>query len=171
MGQMAQKISKVDHEALLKLLNVAFSEEWLAYYQYWIGAQVAKGPMRKIIAEEFMDHAKEELEHAHLLSDRIIQLGGTPVINPADWEKHALCKYDAPTDEYIYALLQQNLDAERCAIARYQQICEMTIGKDIETFHVSRHILSEEIDHEQDIEDYIADVDSAMEHACECDKK
>ena len=36
MGEMAQKISKVDHEELLKVLNMAFAEEWLAYYQYWV---------------------------------------------------------------------------------------------------------------------------------------
>lgn len=34
---MAQKISKVDHDELLKALNEALSEEWLAYYQYWVG--------------------------------------------------------------------------------------------------------------------------------------
>ena len=46
---MAQKISKVDHDELLKALNEALSEEWLAYYQYWVGALVAKGPMRTSI--------------------------------------------------------------------------------------------------------------------------
>lgn len=165
MGQMAQNIIKENKDEILRLLNIAFSEEWLAYYQYWIGAQVAKGPMRKVIADEFMDHAKEELEHAQKVCDRIIQLGGTPVLDPDEWKKHALCQYDAPTDEYIMALLEDNLKAERCAIGRYQQICEACMsGKDIETFHVSRHILSEEIDHEQDIEDYIADIQSGMEH-------
>lgn len=59
MGEMAQKISKVDHEELLKVLNMAFAEEWLAYYQYWVGAQVAVGPMRTSIVEEFMEHANE----------------------------------------------------------------------------------------------------------------
>ncbi len=167
---MAEKISKVNHEELLKILNTAFAEEWLAYYQYWIGAQVAKGPMRPTIVAEFLKHANEELEHAQLLSDRIIQLGGTPVIDPADWKKHALCKYEAPTDEFIVAILEQNLDAERCAISRYQQICEMTGGKDFETFHMSRHILQDELEHEQDIEDFLEDIKTAMEHACKCDK-
>ena len=67
MGQTAQHISKVNRDELLDILNVAFSEEWLAYYQYWIGAQVAKGPMRKIVVEEFLEHANEELKHAQWL--------------------------------------------------------------------------------------------------------
>lgn len=90
MGETAQHISKVNRGELLNILNVAFSEEWLAYYQYWIGAQVAKGPMRKIIAEEFIEHANEELKHAQWLSDRIIQLGGTPLLTPTNG-KNALC--------------------------------------------------------------------------------
>lgn len=96
MGEMAKKISNIDNEELLKVLNEAFAEEWLAYYQYWIGAQVIEGPMRTSIQGEFMKHAKEELEHAEWLAVRIIQLGGTPILNPADWEKTASCKYLAP---------------------------------------------------------------------------
>ena len=30
---MAKKISSVDHAELLNLLNVAYAEAWLAYYQ------------------------------------------------------------------------------------------------------------------------------------------
>lgn len=165
MGQMAQKIIKGNKEELLKILNIAYSEEWLAHYQYWIGAQVAKGPMRATIAEEFLKHAAEELGHAQELSDRIIQLGGVPVLDPKDWEKLAICKYEAPVDEYIMTLLKQNLEAERCAIGRYQQICELCMsGKDIDTFHISRHILHEELEHEQDLEDFIDDIESGIKH-------
>ena len=61
-------------------------------------------------------------------------------------------------------LVKQNLVAERCAIARYQQICEMTFGKDYETFKVSANILKEEIEHEQEMEDFLADYNAAVEH-------
>ena len=159
MGETAQHISKVNKEELLNILNIAYSEEWLAYYQYWIGAQVAKGPMRKEIAEEFLEHANEELKHAQLLVNRIIQLGGTPVIDPNEWEKQALCKYASPTDEYVETLLKQNLVAERCAISRYQQICDMTHGKDYETFRISEKILKDEIEHEQEIEGFAEDIE------------
>ena len=154
MGETAQHISKVNRGELLNILNVAFSEEWLAYYQYWIGAQVAKGPMRKIIAEEFIEHANEELKHAQWLSDRI----------PDEWKKRALCKYEAPTDEYVETLLRQNLTAERCAVARYQQICDMCYGKDYDTFRVSAKILKEELEHEQEIGDYIDDIEETKKH-------
>ena len=85
MGEMAKKISNIDNEELLKVLNEAFAEEWLAYYQYWIGAQVIEGPMRTSIQGEFMKHAKEELEHAEwlgLLRSRQIRRGPDPAGRP-----------------------------------------------------------------------------------------
>ena len=50
MGQSAQKIVSLDNGKLLEILNIAFAEEWLAYYQYWIGAKIFSvlwGPMYK----------------------------------------------------------------------------------------------------------------------------
>ena len=164
MGDIAQKIIKIDKDELLKELNTAFAEEWLAYYQYWIGAQLAEGPMRTSIIDEFIEHANEELKHATWISERIIQLGGTPILNPKDWEVVAQCKYESPTDPNIVILLKQNLDAERCAIARYQKICDMTFGKDYETFRISQKILKEEIEHEQEIEDFSNDIQATMEY-------
>lgn len=157
MGEMAQKISKINQDELLKILNSAYAEEWLAYYQYWLGAKVAEGIERIKIAEEFMEHAEEELKHAGWLAERIIQLGGTPVLNPEEWQKIAVCKYDAPADRNTETLVAQNLVAERCAVARYQQICEMCGKEDIETFRISEKILKEEIEHEQEMEDFTAD--------------
>ena len=148
MGEMAQKISKVDHEELLKVLNMAFAEEWLAYYQYWVGAQVAVGPMRTSIVEEFMEHANEELKHAK-------------------WESIAQCRYDAPNEPYVMNLLKQNLVAERCAVARYQGICEMCFGKDYDTYRVSAKILKEELEHEQEMGDFIEDIKQGVEHGAQ----
>lgn len=164
MGQFAQKISNVDKDELLKILNIAYAEEWLAYYQYWIGAQVAVGPMRKAIAAEFIEHANEEFDHAQKLSARIIELGGTPVLNPADWQSTALCKYEEPNKPYVVNLLEQNLVSERCAIARYQKICEMTHGKDFATYRMAAEILHDELEHEEEIGAYQEDIDQTFKY-------
>lgn len=165
MGEMAQKIVKLDKDELIKELNVAFAEEWLAYYQYWIGAQVMVGPMRTNVADEFIEHANEELKHAKWLSERIIQLGGTPVLDPENWKMVANCRYDAPINPYVMTLIEQNVAAERCAIARYQKICDMTHGKDYETFRLSEKILKEEIAHEQEIGDFGEDIKAGIERS------
>lgn len=157
MGEIAQRISKTNKEELLDLLQSAYAEEWLAYYQYWVGAKVAEGIQRPKVVEEFYEHANEELKHADWLADRIIQLGGIPILDPIKFNEYAKCKYDAPTNPDTKVLVEQNLLAERCAVGRYQQICEICQGKDYETFNISRKILKEELEHEQEMEDFKKD--------------
>ncbi|MDD4109363.1 MAG: ferritin-like domain-containing protein, partial [Prolixibacteraceae bacterium] len=163
MGKEAINVSAVDVEKLLNMLNAALAEEWLAYYQYWIGARLMEGPMRSEVEPELLIHADEELNHAVMVVERIIQLGGTPVINPSDWTKWARCDYDEPSDPYIEAILEQNLKGERCAIKRYQEIADFTAGKDHSTHQMAVQILNDELEHEDDIEAWIADLDRMKE--------
>lgn len=163
MGKHAVKILNIDVDKLIGMLNAALAEEWLAYYQYWIGARLMEGPMRSEIEPELLLHATQELNHAVLVVNRIIQLGGTPVIDPKDWTKVARCSYDAPTDPYIEAILEQNLNGERCAIQRYQEIAEFTAGKDYATHQMATTILNEELEHENDIEDWLTDLNRMKE--------
>ncbi|HSA05129.1 MAG TPA: ferritin-like domain-containing protein [Tenuifilaceae bacterium] len=158
MGKEAKKIASVDVDKLLEMLNAALAEEWLAYYQYWIGARVMEGPMRSEVEPELLLHATQELNHAVMVADRIIQLGGTPLLHPQDWFKHSRCAYDAPVDPYIEVILEQNLHGERCAIQRYNEIASFTSGKDHMTHQMATQILAEEIEHENDIEDWITDI-------------
>ncbi len=46
MGKEAISVSVNDVNKLIGMLNGALAEEWLAYYQYWIGARLLEGPMR-----------------------------------------------------------------------------------------------------------------------------
>ncbi len=174
MGEMAQKIVRLDLDQLLKVLNEAYAEEWLAYYQYWIAAKVAMGLQRSDIVREFTEHAKEELQHADWVAERIIQLGGTPLLTPDEWNKIAGCKYITPAHFDVLSLLHDNLTAERCAIERYKKLCDMTDNADYETFRMSRDILQEEIEHEQELEDFLADLQTAKEFMisyCSCEEK
>jgi bacterioferritin len=158
MGAQGIEIAGVDVQKLIGMLNGAFSEEWLSYYQYWIGARLMEGPMRSEIEPELLLHANQELNHAVLVVGRIIQLGGTPVVHPADWFKFSHCEYDAPTDPYVEVVLNQNLRGERCAIKRYKDLADFTNGKDHTTYQMVTTILAEELEHEQDIEDWINDL-------------
>jgi len=159
MGKKAMEIVNLDINELVQMLNEALAEEWLAYYQYWIGARVMEGPMRTEIEKELLLHATQELGHAELVVNRIIQLGGTPILNPDQWLSFAKCPYEAPTDPYIEAVLQQNLAGERCAIQRYEGIASFTQGKDFATYQMAITILNDEIEHENDIEDWINDIE------------
>lgn len=163
MGKHGIEILNLDTKKLLEMLNAALSEEWLAYYQYWIGARVMEGPMRSEVEPELLVHADQELNHAVMITERIVQLGGTPVLNPSDWPRLSRCAYEEPTDPYVEEILKQNLTGERCAIRRYQEIADFTAGKDHTTHQMATIILGEEIEHEQDIEDWLTDLERMKE--------
>jgi bacterioferritin len=163
MGKLAVDIANLDVQKLVQMLNEALAEEWLAYYQYWIGARVMEGPMRSEIEPELLVHANEELAHAELLVNRIIQLGGTPILNPAKWMEYAKCEYAEPNDPYVEVILEQNLGGERCAIKRYEEIANFTYGKDHSTYQMATNILNDELEHEHDIEDWLRDIERLKE--------
>ena len=159
MGTRAREIIGMDVEKLLKLLNAAYASEWLAYYQYWLGAKVIKGPMKDAVAAELLLHSTEELSHADMLANRIIQLAGTPVTEPKAWYEHSPCAYDAPEDPYVAVLLDQNIAGEQCAISTYKNLMDITKDKDMVTYNMALRILEQEVEHEEDLQSLKEDLD------------
>jgi bacterioferritin len=159
MGTRGRDIVGMDVQEVLRLLNEAFASEWLAYYQYWLGAKIIKGPMKDAVAAELNLHATEELGHATLLSNRILQLGGTPVLSPKDWFALSPCAYDAPTDSYVGVLLDQNIAGEQCAINTYKALMDATKDKDMITYNMALTILTQEVEHEEDLQSLKEDLE------------
>ena len=171
MGKESVQIlrKRIDITNLLGTLNAALSEEWLAYYQYWIGGMIVEGAMRADLQREFEEHAQEEFNHAKMLAERIIQLEGTPVLDPAQWVTLARCKYAVPMQNDVLNILKQNIASERCAIVRYEEIASYTNGLDFTTCDIAKRIMAEEEEHEQDLQDYLRDVEWIMQSiACKC---
>lgn len=159
MGFKGKEIVRMDVDELVNLLNKALSDEWLAYYQYWIGAKVIKGPMKDAVIAELTLHATEELNHAEMVATRIIQLRGTPVLSPSDWLKFTNCGYDAPVDEYVETILDQNIRAEQCAIKVYNEMLNITREADPVTYNMVLTILSQEVEHEEDLQALKEDIE------------
>jgi bacterioferritin len=163
MGTKGREIIGMHVEQVLNLLNQAYASEWLAYYQYWLGAKVIKGPMKDAVAAELNLHGTEELAHATLLAGRIIQLGGQPVSTPEGWSKMSPCKYGAPEDPYVAVLLDQNIAGEQCAITTYKGLMDATKDKDIVTYNMALTILEQEVEHEEDLQSLREDLDLMVE--------
>jgi bacterioferritin len=164
MGTRGREIVGIDVDKLLVLLNKAYADEWLAYYQYWLGAKLAKGPMKDAVIAELTQHAADELRHADMLTLRIIQLGGTPVLRPEDWPKFSNCGYDAPEDPFVQKLLEQNIKGEQCAIGVYKALVDLTANKDQVTYNIVLQILQDEVEHEEDLQSLQEDLEIVMKH-------
>src|SRR5512137_733315 len=164
MGSKGREIIGMDVDELLGLLRRAYCDEWLAYYQYWLGAKLVKGPMKDAVGAELLQHATQELMHADMVAMRIIQLGGTPVTKPQEWYKLTNCGYDAPDDPFIVRVLEQNIKGEQCAIKTYNALMKKTKDKDPVTYNMLLTILSQEVEHEEDLQALLEDVQIVMKN-------
>ncbi len=164
MGAKGREIVGVDVDKLVEMLNKALADEWNAYYQYWTSAKVVKGPMKDAAIAEFLEHATDELRHADMLVARIQQLGGEPITNPEEWEELANCKYIDPKDPSVKEVLKQGVEGERCAIDVYSQILDMVKEKDVITYNMAAEILSDEVDHEEDFQALLEDIEEMEKH-------
>lgn len=158
MGTRGIALVGMDVQELLGLLNRALSDEWLAYYQYWVGSKVVAGPMKDAVISELTIHATEELAHAELLATRIIQLGGAPVLTPARWFELSNCAYEAPEDPFVQTILEQNIRGEQCAISVYDNLMKITKDADPVTYNIALQIVGQEVEHEEDLQSLLEDL-------------
>ncbi|MFP3949508.1 MAG: ferritin-like domain-containing protein [Candidatus Micrarchaeia archaeon] len=148
MGKTAKELVGEKAEEVIAELNKALADEWLAYVQYLMAASIVKHPNA---AKELEDVAKEELEHAEEVTERILQLGGKPVVDQKQLYEITNCGYEAPSEETIESL-KGALKGENCAIKIYHKIAMMTKDCDVVTYNLALHIMEEEIDHEERFE-------------------
>ncbi len=153
MGKKARELVKDFADELIKLLNKAYADELIAVFYYKHAAKMAKGLNAPNVASALEKAAKDEEEHADELAERIIQLGGEPIRDFSKIVPEANCpKVDLPDDwSNLKAILRAVIDAERCAIDVYQKIIDWlkNVGRDPVTWHVVRHIMQEEMEHEE----------------------
>jgi bacterioferritin len=86
-----------------------------------------------------------------MVAQRILQLGGTPLLNPKEWFTQTNCGYEEPGDFDVVAILEDAIKGEQCAISTYSELAEMTRGKDIVTYDLVSRILADEVEHEEDL--------------------
>ena len=156
-------IKGVDINDIITGLNKAYADEWLAYYQYFIEGKVVKGIMKDAAIAELQQHAADELRHANMVADRILQLGGTPLLNPKDWFTHTNCGYEEPNDFDVVSILEDSIKGEQCAISVYSELAELTKDKDIVTYDIVSEILADEVEHEEDLQALYDDITEFVE--------
>lgn len=157
MGKQAVKVANLDVKDLIKDLNRAYCDEWLAYYSWWYMSKVVTGSGYEDMSEFLGKIAKEEEEHAAELANRIQELGGLPVSSPMEIVKNANAPYPEPpkqTSDYK-GIIKTVTEAEAGAIDVYNKIAAKTQGKDHATYQLVCHILSEEMNHEEMFEDLL----------------
>lgn len=158
MGTKGQEIVDLDLNMLLAELNRAYADEWLAAYAYNYMGQVVTGrPAAKHLAELLLDTSKDELEHQQELAERIVSLGGKPLADVSKLIEASNDGYPAPpaSEKDFDGIIRTVLEAEHNAIATYLRLAVITHGKDPITYNLIVHILTEEVEHEDEFEGLI----------------
>lgn len=143
-----------DRAAVLAMLNDALATELVCMMRYQRHYYTVTGLGNGPIKAEFLEHARQEQEHADWLAQRIIQLNGAPDFNPATLLARSHAEYDASTD--VQAMLRADLIAERVAIESYRQMIEKIGHTDPTTSHLLIKIMAVEEEHADDLRDLLA---------------
>jgi bacterioferritin len=72
----------ISRDRLAELLNEDLAREYQAIIAYVVYSQVLKGAAYMNIADQLAIHAKQELDHALIISRQIDYLGKVPVVTP-----------------------------------------------------------------------------------------
>ena len=73
---------EISRERLAELLNEDLSREYQAIIAYVVYSQVLSGAQYMDIADQLEIHAKQELDHALIISRQIDYLGKMPAVTP-----------------------------------------------------------------------------------------
>ncbi|MDD5428170.1 MAG: ferritin-like domain-containing protein [Candidatus Omnitrophica bacterium] len=157
MGKKSREIVEIDLKDLIKDLNKAYCDEWLAFYAWHYMSVAVEGMGYEDMSEFLGKIAKDELEHATELAERIIELGGMPINTLGEVEKGGNAPYPGVMKNLsdYKEIIKIVTEAEAGAIDVYNKLAKKTFGKDHDTYQLACHIMGEEIGHEEMFENLI----------------
>jgi ferritin-like protein len=162
MAKVAREVVEkagVDVDKLVELLVKNAAAELTTFYYYTILRVNLIGLEGEGIKEIAETARIEDRNHFEALVPRIYELGGKL---PGDMKKFhdvsACPPASLPKDPHnVKEILKVLVEAERCAVRGYSQICSMTAGKDHRTYDLSLAILNEEVEHESWFSEFLGE--------------
>ncbi len=142
-----------DKATVIKLLNEALATEWVCVLRYYRHYYMASGMLADSVKAEFLEHAQQEMAHAGQISERIVQLGGEPDLDPDTLTARSHAEYKPGHD--LRDMVKENLIAERIAIDSYREMINYIGDRDTTTKRILEHVLSQEEEHADDMADLL----------------
>jgi ferritin-like protein len=149
----------VDVDHLLDLLVRNASAELTTFYYYTILRVNLIGLEGEGVKEIAETARIEDRNHFEALVPRIYELGGRLPDDMNAFHDMSACRPARlpadPTD--VRAMLTVLVEAERCAVRGYSEICNLTAGKDHRTYDLALAILNEEVEHESWFSEFLGE--------------
>jgi bacterioferritin len=138
-----------DRDTVIRLLNEALATEIVCTLRYKRHFFMAKGINAEAVATEFAEHAGEEQEHADLIAQRIVQLGGAPDLSPQGLATRSHAEY--VEGDSLVDMIREDLVAERIAIDSYKEMVNYFGAQDPTSRRLMEEILAKEEEHAEDL--------------------
>lgn len=148
-----------DRAKVVEVLNEALATEIVCVLRYKRHYFMAEGINAGPVADEFLQHANEELDHADRIALRITQLQGEPNFSPVGIEDRSHSEYVEGAD--LVDMIKEDLVAERIAIESYAEIIQWLGDNDPTTRRLIEDILAMEEEHADDLLNLLADLERA----------
>jgi bacterioferritin len=138
-----------DRAKVVDVLNEVLATEVVCTLRYKNHYFMAQGIHGQTVADEFLEHALEEQEHADMVAKRITELGGNPNLNPEGMTKRSHAEYKE--GNRLEDMIREDLVAERIAVATYSEIVRWLGNDDPTTRRMIEEILAKEEEHADDL--------------------
>ena len=138
-----------DRATVLRLLDEALATEIVCSLRYKRHYYTAQGMASISVAEEFLEHAHQEEQHAERFAERISELGGSPNFSPHGLAERSHAEYVEGNS--LLEMVREDLIAERIAIESYSEIIRYLGNDDPTTRRLFEEVLAVEEEHADDM--------------------
>ena len=146
-----------DRKKVVDVLNEALATEIVCVLRYKRHYYMADGLDARPVADEFLQHANEELAHVDQIALRITQLQGEPNFSPEGITTRSHAEY--VEGENLVDMVKEDLVAERIAIESYTEIIRWLGDGDTTTRRLLEDILAVEEEHANDLLSLLSDIE------------
>ena len=140
---------RADVKRVVDVLNEVLATEIVCVLRYKRHYFTASGIHAQAVAAEFLQHANDEQGHADAVAQRIVQLGGSPNLNPEGLATRSHSQYDEKAS--LVDMIREDLVAERIAIETYSEIVRWLANDDPTTRSLIEGLLKVEEEHADDL--------------------
>ncbi|WP_111642597.1 ferritin-like domain-containing protein [Marinimicrobium alkaliphilum] len=145
-----------NRENVINILNEALATEIVCTLRYKSHYFRADGINAHVAAQEFLEHAEQEQQHADWLAERIVQLGGVPNFSPEGLLSRSHAEFVEGNN--LREMIQEDLVAERIAIDSYREVARYLGDDDPTSRRLMEEILAQEEEHAEDMAGLLKDL-------------
>ena len=103
------------NDPLIEGLNEALNREIATIFRYMLQGSIIRGRQNQSVRQMYREEVTDEIGHAQYLADKIVMLGGVPVLHPDL----------TPPPADVERMIDNDLAKEELDVAHYKKLAEL----------------------------------------------